>query len=66
MGGMLEVRDSMSLCDLRFMREPSVAGTLEALSAMALKHLEDGVASPFLVSTRLGLLYLGADVGLFP
>jgi len=56
----------MSLCDLRFMSEPSVAGTLEALSAMALKHLEDGVASPFLVSTRLGLLYLGADVGLFP
>lgn len=33
---------------------------------MALKHLEHGVASPFLVSTRLGLWYFGADVGLFP
>ena len=52
---MLEVRDAMSLCDLQFMSELSVAGTLEALSAMALKHLERGVATPFLVSTFLGL-----------
>jgi hypothetical protein len=31
----------------------SVAGTLEALVAMAQKHLERGVASPFLVSNYL-------------
>ena len=30
-----------------------VAGTLEALVAMAQKHLEGGVASPFLVSNYL-------------
>ena len=30
-----------------------VAGTLEALVAMAQKHLERGVASPFLVSNYL-------------
>ena len=30
-----------------------VAGTLEALSAMAHKHLQLGVASPFLVSIHL-------------
>jgi hypothetical protein len=30
-----------------------VAGTLEALVAMAQKHLERGVASPFLVSSHL-------------
>jgi len=38
----------------RFMGAFLVAGALEALSAMAHKHLQGGVASPFLVSTPLG------------
>jgi hypothetical protein len=43
------------------MGEFLVAGTLEALLAMAHKHLERGVASPFLVSSHLELLRLGTD-----
>jgi hypothetical protein len=43
------------------MSERLVAGTLEALTAMALKHLERGVASPFLVCIRLWLWHLRAD-----
>ena len=39
-----------------------VAGTLEALVAMAQKHLERGVASPFLVSNRLVRRYRGNNV----
>jgi len=64
--GMLEVCGPHVLYNLGFTSELLVAGTLEALSAMALKHLERGVASPFLVCNRLGFWYLGADTGLFP
>jgi len=42
-----------------------VAGTLEALSAMAHKHLERGVASPFLVSSHLGLRRLETNAAQF-
>jgi hypothetical protein len=63
---MLEVCDLQVLYNLRYTSELLVAGTLEALSAMALKHLERGVASPFLVSNRLWFWHLGADAGLFP
>ena len=38
-----------------------VAGTLEALSAMAHKHLQLGVASPFLVSVCLTYRSVGTD-----
>lgn len=41
------------------MGEVLVAGALEALSAMAHKHLERGIASPFLVSSHLVLLRIG-------
>jgi hypothetical protein len=53
------------LCHLRFMGEFLVAGVLEALSAMAHKHLERGFASPFLVSSHLGLLRLGTNAAFF-
>ena len=42
-----------------------VAGTLEALVAMAQKHLERGVASPFLVSNCLARRCPGNNAGLF-
>jgi hypothetical protein len=41
-----------------------VAGALEALSAMAHKHLERGFASPFLVSPHLGLVRIGTNAAL--
>ena len=41
-----------------------VAGTLEALVAMSQKHLERGVASPFLVSNCLPCRCPGNNVGL--
>jgi hypothetical protein len=47
------------------MGEFLVAGTLEALSAMAHKHLERGFASPFLVSSHMGFLRLGTNAVLF-
>jgi hypothetical protein len=53
------------LCYLRFMGESLVAGALEALSAMAHKHLERGFASPFLVSFHPELLSLRIDAALF-
>jgi len=53
------------LCHLRFMGETLVAGALEALSAMAHKLLERGFASPFLVSSHLGVLRLGIIMALF-
>jgi hypothetical protein len=53
------------LCHLRFMGEFLVAGPLEALSAMAHKHLQRGIALPFLVSSHLGLLGLGTNAALF-
>lgn len=43
-----------------------VAGTLEALVAMAQKHLERGVASPFLVSNYLVRRCPGNNMGAFP
>jgi alpha-aminoadipic semialdehyde synthase len=52
------------LCYLRFMGGFLVAGTLEALSAMAHKHLERGVASPFLVRSHPGPVCLGTDAAL--
>ena len=63
---MLEVCDPYVLYNPRYTSELLVAGTLEALSAMALKHLERGVTSPLLVSNHLGFWCLGADAGLFP
>ena len=47
------------------MGEFLVAGALEALSAMAHKHLERGFASPFLVCSYLGILRHGTDGALF-
>ena len=55
---MLEVRETHVLYNLGYTGKLLVAGTLEALSAMALKHLERGVASPFLVGHPLWLWYL--------
>jgi hypothetical protein len=55
---MLEVRETHVLYNLGYTSKLLVAGTLEALSAMAFKHLERGVASPFLVGNRLGFWYL--------
>ena len=53
------------LCHLRSIHgRLLVAGTLEALSAMAHKHLERGVASKFLVNSHLGLLRLGTNAAL--
>lgn len=58
MDGMLEVRETHVLYNLGYTSKLLVAGTLEALSAMAFKHLERGVASPFLVGNSLGFWYL--------
>ena len=64
---MQEVCDLCTLFSLRFILCVfSVSGTLEALVSMAQKHLERGVASPFLVSNYLARRCPGNDAGLFP
>ena len=63
---MLEVCDLHVLYNLGYTSKLLVAGTLEALSAMALKHLERGVASPFLVSNYLARRCPRNNFGLFP
>ena len=53
---------SLAIYSLHFL----VAGTLEALVAMAQKHLERGVASPFLVRNYLARRCPGNNAGIFP